>query len=319
MLKNAFEEFDPQTNHLNEDEISSIVDKLCKPESYKGVFHRSNHDVPMPNVEILEEIVILLRTILFPGYFAHSELRPGTMKYYIGSTLDSVYRELSEQIKRGDCFSCSEGLDVDCIECDIRARDKTKQFLRTLPKIRTMLSKDAMAAFNGDPAAKGVGETIFCYPSITALTNHRIAHELYRLNVSLIPRIISEMAHSETGIDIHPGAEIGEHFFIDHGTGTVIGETCVIGNNVRIYQGVTLGAKSFPLDDSGNPIKGIPRHPVVEDDVVIYSGATILGRVTIGKGAEIGGNVWITRDVHAGARVVQSKAEEVYFSGGAGI
>lgn len=178
---------------------------------------------------------------------------------------------------------------------------------------------DAQAAFCGDPAAKGVGETIFCYPSITALAHHRIAHELYRLEVPLIPRIISEMAHSDTGIDIHPGARIGEYFFIDHGTGTVIGETSVIGNNVRIYQGVTLGARSFPLDDEGNPVKGIPRHPIVEDDVIIYSGATILGRVTIGKGAEIGGNVWLTRDVPPGARVVQGRPEETLYSEGLGI
>ena len=164
-----------------------------------------------------------------------------------------------------------------------------------------------------------MGETIFCYPSLSALANHRIAHELYLLDVPLIPRIISEMAHSETGIDIHPGARIGESFFIDHGTGTVIGETAVIGTNVRIYQGVTLGAKSFPLDPSGNPMKGIPRHPMVEDDVIIYSGATILGRVTIGKGAEIGGNVWLTRDVPPGARIMQGKPEETLFSDGLGI
>jgi serine O-acetyltransferase len=161
------------------------------------------------------------------------------------------------------------------------------------------------AAFIGDPAAKSISEIIFCYPNTMAMTYHRIAHELYKSGVPLIPRIISEMAHSRTGIDIHPGAQIGEHFFIDHGTGTVIGETCIIGNNVRIYQGVTLGAKSFPLDENNNPIKDIPRHPIVEDDVTIYSGATVLGRVTIGKGSEIGGNVWITESVPAGTKIIQ--------------
>ena len=170
------------------------------------------------------------------------------------------------------------------------------------------MSLDAKAAFDGDPAAHSIAETIFCYPSIMAMTYHRVAHELYKLDVPIIPRIISEMAHSRTGIDIHPGAQIGEYFFIDHGTGTVIGETCIIGKNVRIYQGVTLGAKSFPLDENGNPVKKIPRHPIIEDNVVIYSGATVLGRVTIGEGSEIGGNVWITESVPPHSKVVQGKA-----------
>ena len=182
-----------------------------------------------------------------------------------------------------------------------------------------MAASDAQAAYDGDPAAKSVGEAIFCYPSVRALTNHRIAHELYKLEVPLIPRIISESAHSDTGVDIHPGATIGKKFFIDHGTGTVIGETCIIGDNVRIYQGVTLGAKSFPMDEDGFPIKGVARHPIVEDDAVIYAGATILGRVTIGRGAEIGGNVWLTRSVSPGSRILQRRAEEKGFYDGAGI
>jgi len=186
--------------------------------------------------------------------------------------------------------------------------DTALTFMDKLPKIRELLASDAVAAFEGDPAAKQIGETIFCYPSITALLHHRISHELYKLNVPLIPRIISERAHSLTGIDIHPGASIGERFFIDHGTGTVIGETTIIGNNVRIYQGVTLGAKSFPMDEKGLPIKDIPRHPIVEDNVVIYAGATILGRITIGKNAEIGGNVWVTHDVEAGSKIVQQRS-----------
>lgn len=192
------------------------------------------------------------------------------------------------------------------MDCEDRAKDLTEKFIERLPDLRRLLAFDAKAAYIGDPAAKSIAETIFCYPSIMAMTYHRIAHELYTLGVPLIPRIISEMAHSRTGIDIHPGARIGEYFFIDHGTGTVIGETCVIGNNVRIYQGVTLGAKSFPLDDNGNPIKDIPRHPVVEDDVIIYSGATVLGRIVIGKGSEIGGNVWITEPVPPGTKVIQA-------------
>jgi serine O-acetyltransferase len=166
---------------------------------------------------------------------------------------------------------------------------------------------DVEAAYNGDPAAKSYGEIISCYPVIKALINYRIAHELHKLGVPLIPRILTERAHSETGIDIHPGAQIGTHFTIDHGTGVVIGETCIIGNNVKLYQGVTLGAKSFPLDADGNPIKGIARHPILEDNVIVYSNATILGRITIGQDAVIGGNIWVTEDVPAGSRIVQKK------------
>ena len=169
------------------------------------------------------------------------------------------------------------------------------------------MATDVEAAYNGDPAALSQGEIISCYPVIKALINYRIAHELMNLGVPLIPRMITEMAHSETGIDIHPGATIGEYFTIDHGTGVVIGETCIIGNNVKLYQGVTLGAKSFPLDAEGNPIKGIPRHPILEDDVIVYSNASILGRITIGKGATIGGNIWVTQDVPAGASITQKR------------
>ncbi|OHD65305.1 MAG: serine acetyltransferase [Spirochaetes bacterium RBG_13_51_14] len=310
-----------ENDRLTERILNEIVGELCRPESYQAVYHRTYHDFLMPSVEALREIVDLLKSILFPGYFIHSDVKPETMKYYIGSTIDKVYRNLAEQIKRGFCFSCAEAGDDDhvCEDCERKSKDVAQKFLHRLSRLRAFLTLDALAAYRGDPAAKGVGETIFCYPSLSALANHRIAHELYIQDVPLIPRIISEMAHSDTGIDIHPGAKIGESFFIDHGTGTVIGETAIIGNNVRIYQGVTLGAKSFPLDATGNPIKGIPRHPIVEDDVIIYSGATILGRVTIGKGAEIGGNVWLTHDVPPGARIVQGKAEEIYFSSGLGI
>ena len=185
------------------------------------------------------------------------------------------------------------------------------KFISHLPAMRRILATDVEAAYNGDPAAHSFGEVISCYPAIRAISNYRIAHELLRLGVPLIPRIISEMAHSETGIDIHPGAEIGTHFTIDHGTGVVIGETCIIGNNVKLYQGVTLGAKSFPLDQDGKPIKGIPRHPILEDNVIVYSNATILGRIVIGRDATVGGNIWVTEDVPAGARIVQTKRSKI--------
>jgi serine O-acetyltransferase len=297
--------------------LSDIIESLSVKESYSGVYQRGNHDIPMPSTSELKEIVDLFRSILFPGYFIHSDMRSETMKYYIGSTLDKAYRMVIEQIKRGYCFGCRD--QGECFACEVKSRKAGTELIAKLPELRRLLTLDASAAFTGDPAAKNIGETIFCYPSLRVLTNHRIAHELYKLDVPLIPRIISEMAHSETGIDIHPGATIGEYFFIDHGTGTVIGETCIIGSNVRIYQGVTLGAKSFPLDDNGNPIKGIPRHPIVEDDVIIYSGATILGRVTIGRGAEIGGNVWLTSDVAPGEKLAQNKPSHILFQNGSGI
>jgi len=218
-----------------------------------------------------------------------------------------VERLLAEQIRRGFGFSCEKTDRASCIECEDRSKALSRRFIATVPEIRRMLATDVMAAYEGDPAAKSTSETIFCYPSIKAMTNFRIAHELYLLGVEIIPRIITEMAHSATGIDVHPGATIGERFFIDHGTGTVIGETCEIGRNVRLYQGVTLGAKSFPKDEAGRLVKGIPRHPIVEDDVIIYSGTTILGRVRIGRGSVIGGNVWLDHDVEPFTTVLQSE------------
>jgi serine O-acetyltransferase len=185
--------------------------------------------------------------------------------------------------------------------------------------IRTQLGTDALAAYDGDPAAKSPDEAVFSYAGMSAITYHRIAHELHRLEVPLIPRIIAELAHSATGIDIHPGAQIGSRFFIDHGTGVVIGETCIIGEHVRLYQGVTLGAKSFTTDAHGHLTKGLPRHPIVEDDVVIYAGATVLGRITIGRGSTIGGNVWLTESVPPETRVSQARLREELFGNGAGI
>lgn len=306
------------TEHSGEYDFSLIVNQLSEPDSYSTVYHRANHDVPMPSIEKLMTIVTMLKSIIFPGYFGNSELTPHTIKYYTGATLDKLFPLMVKQIQRGQCFLCPSE-SHNCQDCEQEARIKTGLFLNRIPYIRKMLSLDAQAAFTGDPAAKSVGETIFSYPSLIAMTNYRIAHELYKLEIPLIPRIITELAHSTTGIDIHPGATIGEYFFIDHGTGTVIGETCEIGNHVRIYQGVTLGAKSFPLDENGKPIKGIKRHPIVHDNVIIYSGATILGRIHIGEGAEIGGNVWVTKDVPPHTKVLQGRVEIISFEDGAGI
>jgi len=306
---------------MNESEytLADVVALLVESGDAGEASRRYSDDAPMPSVEALSEIVEDLRAVLFPGYYGPSEVTPDTMPYYIGSTLDRVERHLADQINRGYCFVCDNTKVDRCQDCEVRSRDIARRFITKLPAIRKLLLLDVEAAYDGDPAAKTHGETIFCYPSIRTMTNHRIAHELYKLGVDIIPRIIGEMAHSDTGIDIHPGATIGKSFFMDHGTGTVIGETCIIGDNVRVYQGVTLGAKSFPKGEDDRLIKGLPRHPVVEDDVIIYAGATILGRVNIGKGSVVGGNVWITRDIPAGAQIVQSRAMQQSFIDGGGI
>jgi serine O-acetyltransferase len=300
------DERNPEATIKNREKIiADVVVALCKPESYEAVIHSQEHGRGMPSVEDIDEAVELLRAVMFPGYFGSSDITPETMCSYIEVSLDRVSRIFQEQIRRGFCFFCDETGTGKCVECEGKSAHIINEFLQLLPGIRHLLATDVAAAYEGDPAASSTDETIFCYPSIRALTNHRLAHELYKMEVPLIPRIISEIAHSETGIDIHPGAQIDEHFFMDHGTGIVIGETSIIGKNVCIYQGVTLGAKSFPKDEDGNPVKGVPRHPIVEDDVTIYAGATILGRITIGKGAVIGGNVWVTDDCPSGSKILQ--------------
>jgi serine O-acetyltransferase len=261
--------------------------------------------VELPSRASCIDIMHQLRSIIFPGYFQLSEYSEEGMTFHVGAILDRVAINLQEQIKRGYCFSCAGENTLQ--QCTERAENITRAFVGRIPDVMRMLGEDVQAAYEGDPAAKSPGETIFCYPGIFAITNHRIAHELFKLGVPLIPRILSEDAHSKTGIDIHPGARIGRKFFIDHGTGVVIGETTIIGDRVRIYQGVTLGAKSFPLDEHGNPIKGIDRHPIIEDDVVIYAGATILGRITVGARSVIGGNVWLTRSVAPESAISQGK------------
>ncbi|HSH20510.1 MAG TPA: serine O-acetyltransferase EpsC, partial [Draconibacterium sp.] len=274
---------------------------------------------PLPSIVKLSKIIDLVREILFPGYFGNTSLRSNTTQHYMGVYVDELYELLSEEILAGMCFECPDQ-EADKVEKHSKkAKEDALAFITFLPEIRRKLVADVEAIFLNDPAARNVGEVIFCYPAIRAISNYRVAHKLLELDVPLIPRFISEMAHSETGIDIHPKAQIGEKFTIDHGTGVVIGSTSIIGNNVKIYQGVTLGAKSFPLDENGNPIKGIPRHPIVEDDVVIYAGATILGRITIGKGSVIGGNVWVTTDLPPYSKIVQSRAKESVFTDGAGI
>lgn len=292
--------------------LTQTTEALSESRSYEGLFHQYKDGDPLPSGKSLSRIVELSREILFPGYFGNSTLNRNTINYHIGVNVEELFSLLIDQIQAGLCFGVENPSShtvgqVGELPCRKTAADIAAQFVSRLPHIRQVLATDVEAAYNGDPAATCFGEIICCYPIIRAITNYRLAHELYVLDVPLIPRILTEMAHSETGIDIHPGAQIGHHFTIDHGTGVVIGATSIIGNCVKLYQGVTLGAKSFPLDEKGNPIKGIPRHPILEDDVIVYSNATILGRITIGRGATIGGNIWVTESVPAGARIVQHR------------
>lgn len=281
-------------------QLTKTVDELSKPQTLQGLFHEHRDGDPLPSSKELEEIIELTRSILFPGFYGMTSVNIQTIRYRIGVDTERLNKLLCRQVMAGLCFNedchCDNAADTRrCLQEE--AEKIAENIVLKLPKLRKILSTDVQAAFDGDPAAANLGEVIDCYPAIKALTNYRLAHELVLENVPLIPRMITEMAHSETGIDIHPAATIGTHFTIDHGTGVVIGATCVIGNHVKLYQGVTLGAKSFPLDKEGKPIKGIPRHPILEDNVIVYANATILGRITIGKGAVIGANVWVTRDM----------------------
>ncbi len=293
---------------MNSKRTLDTIKKLANTENISEVCHKQAHNNPMPSVDVLSEIVMLTRSVLFPGYFGDAGVNSRTMLYHIGVNIDKLQSLLQMQIKAGLCFE-AESEEQICSEIEQIAREKSIAFISELPEIRKKLYTDIIAAYNGDPAAKSFGEVIFCYPGIRAISSYRIAHALLQADVPLIPRIITEMAHSETGIDIHPGATIGEYFTIDHGTGVVIGETARIGNNVKMFQGVTLGAKSFPLDKNGNPIKGIDRHPKISDNVIIYSNSTILGPITVGEGAIIGGNIWVDEDVAPGAKLVQKKAK----------
>ncbi|WP_424219969.1 serine O-acetyltransferase EpsC [Azovibrio sp.] len=270
----------------------------------------------LPSRKALVDILDGLAAALFPNRLGAPELTDEGVDYYVGHTLDHTLRALYEEVRRELRFVAN--LDSESGEESAQAAAIVHDFAARLPMVRSLLETDIRAAYQGDPAARSVDEVLVCYPGITAITHHRLAHELYRLGVPLLARIISEIAHSTTGIDIHPGARIGASFFIDHGTGVVIGETCVIGERVRIYQAVTLGAKRFLVDEKGELIKGGARHPLVEDDVVIYAGATILGRVRIGRGSSIGGSVWLTRSVPPNSHITQAQARsDVFEAGGA--
>lgn len=305
--------------------LTLTVDELADMEDLKGLFHEHRDGDPLPSAKDLEEIIELSRSILFPGFYGKSNVHVDTVKYQIGVDIERLYQLLTRQILAGSCFvedcHCEKGLEQAKLMHENAAAIATR-VISKYPKIRKLLSTDIEAAFEGDPAAINEGEVISCYPVIKALTNYRIAHELVREHVPLIPRMMTEMAHSETGIDIHPAASIGSHFTIDHGTGVVIGATCVIGDHVKLYQGVTLGARSFPLDENGNPIKGIPRHPILGDNVIVYANATVLGRIHIGNDCVIGANVWVTHDMKSGTKKYKTEKIDklnITFDNGMGI
>lgn len=299
-------------NRLNE-VLQRNVAKLSKLSESEQAMMPAGY-APLPSVDEVRLIVNLCKDIFFTDYFHKRQSDDRLRSYHIGVSMDELYTLLRRQIARGLQF-CE-----DCAESEVisTAEELALKFIDQLPEVKRLLYTDVEAMFQSDPAATNYGEVIYCYPVMNTMTHYRIAHVLHKMQVPVIPRIITEQAHSKTGIDIHPGAQIGEFFAIDHGTGVVIGETTIIGNHVTLYQGVTLGAKSFRYDENGNMLN-IPRHPIIEDHVTVYSNASILGRITIGHHSVIGGNIWVTNNVPPYSRIQQSKAVEMSFQGGLGI
>lgn len=273
----------------------------------------------MPTPSEINDIANLVKTIVFPGFFDNWQSLGSTRDYHIGVDMEVLYTKLKTQIALALLYQdCRETYSNAKDGCYCRAEALTDKFFEELHEIKRMLYTDVEAIYQNDPAVNNYSEVIFCYPVIETMVHYRVAHSLLMMNIPVIPRILTEQAHSKTGIDIHPGATIGEYFAIDHGTGVVIGETCIIGKHVTLYQGVTLGAKNFTLDSNGHPVN-IPRHPIIEDNVTVYSNATLLGRITIGHDTVIGGNIWVTYSVPPKSRILQSKPKDVTFTGGLGI
>lgn len=302
----------PTGPRLGRDELLAVVEALRLARTRwrsSTLVQRDARRRELPAIEALEGIIADLRGALFPMRLGPADLHANAEDFYVGHTLDVALHTLLDQI-RLELMHQQRAAQAGAASLEQRALDALRAFAAALPDIRTLLDSDVLAAYQGDPAARSVDEVLLCYPGVLAMIHHRIAHRLYALELPLLARIVAELAHQRTGIDIHPGAQIGPGFFVDHGTGVVIGETAVIGARVRIYQAVTLGAKRIALDAAGQAQKGQPRHPIVEDDVVIYAGATVLGRITIGKGAVIGGNVWLTHDVAPGAHIAQAQVRQ---------
>ena len=298
------------THPIDQPALAAVVSGLRDARAQWRAEHDRSRDAvgrEFPSRDVLAEVITGLRAALFPMRLGPLDLRHDAEDDFVSRTLDAVLGALHGQV-RLELRQAARQRSSPAVDVDTQAATVLRSFAADLPAIRSLLDSDVIAAYRGDPAARSVDEVLLCYPGVLAVINHRVAHRLYTLGVPLLARIVAELAHSETGIDIHPGATIGPGFFIDHGTGVVIGETAVIGRNVRLYQAVTLGAKRFEVDAEGNLQKGGARHPIVEDDVVVYAGATILGRVTIGQGSTIGGNVWLTRSVPAGSQITQAQS-----------
>ena len=290
-----------QKTHLTGEYLNDLVGKICATyQDEKGINHIEGFNLPRQQ-EILD-VLSKLMEIVFPGFSGTHNYSLETIEYNIGGIISSIYCELMDQIVRSFQYRCA---NKNCKECKVPelAETAVKALLGAIPEIRETMKLDIAAAYAGDPAAMSIDEIVVSYPGIKAITIQRFANVLYNQDVPLIPRMMTEYAHSVTGIDIHPGAQLKKGIFIDHGTGVVIGETAVIGNNVKIYQGVTLGALSFPRDESGKIIRGKKRHPTLEDDVTVYSGATVLGDIVIGKGSVIGGNAWVISDVALNSQI----------------
>ncbi len=290
------------------DQLPDITERIVRTYDELDSINHLDH-CPLPRYEEIVSVIQDLVEIMYPGYRRREGLHRGNVSFYVGDLIDRLHDRLTIQMGRalrhaaGGSASCSDETDYEAL-----GQAKTLQFLDCLPQLRSLLATDVQAAYEGDPACTSLDEVIFSYPGLEAITVYRLAHLLYELDVPYIPRMMSEWAHNRTGIDIHPGATIGSYFFIDHGTGVVVGETCHIGNRVKLYQGVTLGALSFPTDSDGNLVRGQKRHPTIEDNVVIYANATILGgRTVIGEGAVIGSNVWLTSSVEANTTVLLEK------------
>ena len=306
--------------------LAELVDSLRGCRERSPLNNRSTiKPAALPSPKVLTKVMESLMAALYPRRLGPTAAEQGALALreariddFVGLTLHDSLLALRDQV-RIELVARATTDDSPGLEEQQQATAITGRFAAQLPRIRTLLDSDLIAAYRGDPAAESLDEVLVCYPGMQAIIHHRFAHALHGLGAPLVARIIAEISHSATGVDIHPGATIGESFFIDHGTGVVIGGTAVIGDRVRLYQAVTLGAKSFPLDDQGVLVKGEPRHPIVEDDVVIYAGATILGRVTIGQGAQIGGNVWLTRSIAAGTTITQAKVISETFGEGSGI
>lgn len=309
-MNDKFREKITEKNTINSDLskiISSIIDGYEKDCSIDHI-----NKYPLPSKTEIIKIIDDLFDIIYPGYFTEKDINKTNVNYFLGDKISVTFEKLTKEIaksfrheKKLEHHSCDF-----CDECLMRGITVSLELLKQIPIIRKHLYYDLKAAYNGDPAAKSFNEIVFSYPGMYAITVHRIAHELYKNNIPLVPRIMSEYSHSKTGIDIHPGAQIGEYFFIDHGTGVVIGETCVIGKHVKLYQGVTLGALSFPKDEKGILIKGLKRHPTIEDNVTIYAGATILGGDTvIGANSSIGGNVWVIESIPPNSKVTSAESQ----------